>query len=226
VTQSISTAMGRGLYSCPACYVVSRARRGLSGARCPRCGAALHFRKPDSISRTWALLIAGFVLYLPANILPIMETNSLFDSQVDTILSGIIYLWTTGSWFIAVVVFIASILVPLAKLATLMLLLVTTQSRSTWRPMLRGQMYRVIEFIGRWSMLDIYVLALLVALVQMKTVANIKAGPGAVAFGAMVVVTMLASLSFDPRLIWDACEADGRKSAGQRGDTGPEGGNG
>jgi paraquat-inducible protein A len=218
--------MGRGLYSCAACGLVSRARRGLSSARCPRCGAALHFRKQDSIGRTWALLIAGFVLYLPANILPIMETNSLFDSQVDTILSGIIYLWTTGSWFIAVVVFIASILVPLAKLATLMLLLVSTQNRSTWRPMLRGQMYRVIEFIGRWSMLDIYVLALLVALVQMKTVANIKAGPGAVAFGAMVVVTMLASLSFDPRLIWDGCGSGDKKSAGQRGDTGPEGGNG
>jgi len=162
------------------------------------------------------------VLYLPANILPIMETNSLFDSQVDTILSGIIYLWSTGSWFIAVVVFVASILVPLTKLAALMLLLITVQRRSTWRPLLRGQMYRVIEFIGRWSMLDIYVLTLLVALVQMKTLANIKAGPGALAFGAMVVVTMFAAMSFDPRLIWDATERGNRESAGQRPGTASE----
>ena len=220
------TSMGRGLYCCVACSLISSARRDGVMSCCPRCGAALHFRKPDSISRTWALLIAGIVLYLPANILPIMETNSLFDSQVDTILSGIIYLWTTGSWFIAIVVFVASIIVPLTKLAALILLLITVQRRSTWRPLLRNQLYRVIEFIGRWSMLDIYVLTLLVALVQMKSLANIKAGPGALAFGAMVVVTMFATMSFDPRLIWDSTESGNKKSAGQQPGTASEGDNG
>ncbi|HVK55160.1 MAG TPA: paraquat-inducible protein A [Burkholderiales bacterium] len=201
------TAAKAGLLSCHACGQLSKPTPDHERWSCPRCGSHLHFRKLDSIWRTWALLIAGYILYLPANLLPIMETSSIFDSQVDTILSGVVYLWTTGSWVLAAIVFIASFVVPLAKLLALTLLLVLAQRRSTWQPMQRSQLYRFVDFIGRWSMLDIFVIALLVGLVQIPSVAEITAGPGALAFGVLVVLTMLASMSFDPRLTWDAEDA-------------------
>jgi len=118
-------------------------------------------------------------------------------------MSGVIYLWTSGSWHLALVVFIASILVPSAKLLALTLLVVSVQRRSTWEPMQRTKLYRVVEFVGRWSMLDIFVVAILVALVHFQSLATMEAGFGAVAFGAVVVLTMLAAMEFDPRLIWD-----------------------
>jgi paraquat-inducible protein A len=132
-----------------------------------------------------------------------MQTTTLFGSQEDTILSGVAYLWTSGSWPLAIVVFAASITVPLLKIIALTVLVVSTQRRTAWRPRERTLLYRVIELVGRWSMLDIYVVTVLVALVHLQGLATIQAGPGAVAFGAVVVLTMLASLSFDPRLIWD-----------------------
>jgi paraquat-inducible protein A len=196
------TAAGLGLAVCHDCGLVSRP--GQAGeAWCPRCGAHLHFRKPDAIARTWAFLIAAFVLYIPANVLPVMQTSSLFGSQEDTIMSGIVYLWHSGSWDLAVLVFIASIVVPLAKLIALTLLLISVQRGSTWRPRDRTRLYRLLEFVGPWSMLDIYVITLLVALVQLQALAVIKAGPGALAFGSVVVLTMIAAMNFDPRLIWD-----------------------
>jgi len=152
------------------------------------------------------LLITAATLYLPANVLPVMETNSLFGFQKDTILSGVVYLWTSGSRTLSLLVFIASITVPLLKLTSLAFLLASVQFRSTWRPDQRARLYRIVEFIGRWSMLDIYVGAVLVALVHFQGVATIVAGPGATAFGAVVVLTMLAAMSFDPRLIWDHAE--------------------
>ena len=204
------TAAELDLLSCHACDLVCKSVPGSWQASCPRCHAHLSSRKPDSIARTWALLLAGYVLYVPANILPVTTTRSLFDSQTDTIFSGVVYLWTTGSWFLAVVVFVASILVPLAKLLGLTVLAISVQRRSVWRPLRRSRAYRFIDFIGRWSMLDIYVITLLVGLVQIQTLAAITAGPGVLAFGALVVVTLFASLSFDPRLIWDAArKADG-----------------
>jgi len=135
-----------------------------------------------------------------------MQTTTLFGSQEDTILSGVAYLWTSGSWPLAIVVFVASITVPLLKIIALTVLVVSTQRRTAWRPLERTRLYRVIEIIGRWSMLDIYVVTVLVALVHLQGLATIQAGPGAVAFGAVVVLTMLASLSFDPRLIWDSID--------------------
>jgi paraquat-inducible protein A len=205
-----TTAADAGLLSCAACALVSRFPSGAAGnfamgaARCPRCGAGIHSRKPDSIRRTWAFLIAAYVLYIPANALPIMDTSSLFDAQRDTILSGVVYLWTTGSWVTALIVFIASIVTPLLKLFTLSALLISVQRKSTWQPHRRAQLYRVVSLVGRWSMLDIFVVTVLVALVQLQSVAVITAGPGALAFGAVVVLTMFAAFSFDPRLIWDA----------------------
>jgi paraquat-inducible protein A len=198
--------MGCGLLTCHTCdQLVKHAAHG-ADAVCPRCGAHLHARQPNSIGRTWALLIAAIVLYIPANALPVMNTSSLFGSEKDTILSGVVYLWTSGSWPLAIIVFIASIAVPMLKIIALMFLVISTQLRSPWSPQQRARIYRVVELVGRWSMLDIYVITILVALVQFKGLATIQAGPAAIAFGAVVVLTMFAALSFDPRLIWDRAE--------------------
>jgi paraquat-inducible protein A len=200
------TAMGCGLLTCHTCeQLVKRDAYGADTV-CPRCGAHLHARTPNSIGRTWALLIAAMVLYIPANALPVMNTSSLFGSEKDTILSGVVYLWTSGSWPLAIIVFIASIAVPMLKIIALMFLVISTQLRSAWSPQQRARIYRVVELVGRWSMLDIYVITILVALVQFKGLATIQAGPAAIAFGSVVVLTMFAALSFDPRLIWDRAE--------------------
>ena len=171
----------------------------------------MHFRKPDSIGRAWALLIAAMILYVPANVLHVTETSALTGVQRDTILSGVIYLWATGSIPVAALIFFASIMVPLAKIIALALLLITTQRRSTWRLLDRARLYRMVELVGRWSMVDIYVIGLLVTLVQLGGLANIVAGPGAIAFGAVVVLTMFAAEAFDPRIMWDVGgDKDGR----------------
>lgn len=215
----VPTAAAAGLARCHACGLLSRLpappeppkprRRKARAvpAACPRCGAQVYLRRPASLVRTWAYMAAATILYLPANMLPVMTSDSLFGAQEDTIVSGVWFLWQDGSWFLAALVFFASVVVPLAKLAVLAFLLVGVQLRWAWRPMLRARLYRVIEFLGRWSMLDIYVVTLLAGLVQVQSLAAIHAGPGAVAFGAVVVLTMLASQSFDPRLIWDAAAA-------------------
>lgn len=196
------TAAGNGLLACEVCRLVSRAPQTVE-AHCPRCGAALHARKPASLARTWAFLIAAMILYVPANVLPIMDTSSLFGTQRDTILSGVLFLWTSGSFILAALVFFASVVVPLAKMIALAVLAGSVQLRSVRYRRARTRLYRVIEFVGRWSMLDIYVVTILVALVQVSTLASIHAGPGAAAFGGVVVLTMFAAASFDPRLIWD-----------------------
>jgi len=195
-----------GLALCHDCGLLSRAPAYGHDLSCPRCGAALHMRKPASLSRTWALLIAAMVLYIPANVLPVMYTSSLFGAENDTILSGVVYLWTSGSWSLAIVVFIASIAVPILKILALGYLVLSTQLHSQWLPEQRARIYRLVEFVGRWSMLDIYVITMLVALVQFKALATIQAGPAAIAFGAVVVLTMFAAMTFDPRLIWDEAE--------------------
>lgn len=175
-------------------------------AHCPRCEAPLHRRKPHSIQRTWALVIAAAICYIPANLLPVMETTSLGTTQGDTIASGAMYLLHHGDWPLTVVIVIASIIVPLAKIGSLIVLLVTVQKKSTWRPVYRTRLYRMVEIVGKWSMTDIYVVTVLVALVQMGNLATITAGWGALFFGAVVVLTIFAAMSFDPRLIWDNLE--------------------
>jgi paraquat-inducible protein A len=200
------TAASRGLLTCHACGMLSRAPAHSHDTCCPRCGAPVHMRKPDSIARTWALLLTAMIMYIPANLLPMMKTSSLFGSQSDTIMSGVVYFWTSGSWYLALIIFIASIMVPLMKMIALVVLLVTVQKRSRWQMQQRTRLYRVVEFVGRWSMLDVYVVAVIVALVQLKALATIEPGPGAVAFGAVVVLTMFAAMAFDPRLIWDPVE--------------------
>ncbi|HXY05522.1 MAG TPA: paraquat-inducible protein A [Burkholderiaceae bacterium] len=198
-----ATAAEAGWLVCHTCGLVSQPGKGGGHPHCPRCGEALHVRKRESVARTWALVIAAAILYIPANVLPVMNTSSLFGFERDTILSGVVYLWTSGDWPLAVLVFFASITVPVLKLIALTMLLISVQRRSTWQPQQRTKLYRLVEFVGRWSMLDIYVVTLMAALVQLQTLASITAGPGAVAFGAVVVLTMFAALAFDPRLIWD-----------------------
>ncbi|HJV65178.1 MAG TPA: paraquat-inducible protein A [Geomonas sp.] len=192
-----------GLYSCHVCNLVSRPRSMSKQSSCPRCGTELHFRRPSSIARCWAFLIAAYILYIPANVLVMMETGSLISYRKDTIMSGVIHLWNNDNKMIAAIVFIASITIPILKLISLTFLLLSVQRRSRWRPRQRTALYRVVEGVGRWSMLDIYVVTLLAALVQLGNMAVVKAGPAAIAFGAVVVLTMFASMEFDPRLIWD-----------------------
>jgi paraquat-inducible protein A len=201
-----ATAAGAGLLSCHVCAKLSRAAPQAREQRCPRCGAALHFRKPDSVSRSWAFLVAAMILYVPANTLPMMKTSSLFGAQSDTIMSGVVYFWTSGSWYLALIIFVASVLVPMLKMIALAILLVSVQRRSRWQQEQRARLYRLVELVGRWSMVDIYVVAVIVALVQLKALATIQPGPGAVAFGAVVVLTMFSAMAFDPRLIWDPKE--------------------
>ncbi|UFS70804.1 paraquat-inducible protein A [Geomonas sp. RF6] len=192
-----------GFYSCEVCGLVSHCGELSAIPLCPRCHARLSLRKERSLSRTWALVIASYILYIPANLLTMMETGSLFSYRKDTIISGVIYLWGIGAWFVATVVFIASVTIPLLKLVSLTALLISVQRRSVRRLRERTRLYRLLEFVGRWSMLDIYVVTLLAALVQFQPMTVVKAGPAALAFGAVVILTMFATLSFDPRLIWD-----------------------
>ena len=201
------TAASEGLMLCPVCDLLNRRVEGMEHAACSRCGAHIHVRRPDSIKRAWAFLIAAAILYIPANVFPIMYTGSLYGFQSDTIWSGIVWLWQTGSWMLAVIVFVASMVVPIAKIASLAFLLSAAQRRSTWNPQRRARIFRITHWIGRWSMVDIYVGATLVALVQFKAFASIEPGSGAIAFGAVVVLTMLATQNFDPRLTWDPIDA-------------------
>ncbi len=204
---SAPTAAALGLASCHSCQLLVRLPGGhRPGALCPRCGAPLHARKPDSLARTWAYLITAVIFYFPAMGLPIMTTITISGARKDTILSGVYYLLTTGMWPLAAIVFFASVVVPVLKIAVLILLAVTTQRRTAWRRKDRTRLYRLTEVIGRWSMVDVYVVTILVALVQLQALAFIEAEPGAVFFASVVVLTMFAARSFDPRLIWDIQE--------------------
>ncbi|HET7731937.1 MAG TPA: paraquat-inducible protein A [Usitatibacter sp.] len=201
-----ATALRSGLFLCGVCDLLNRKGGDDLRCCCARCGATLHARTPNSLPRTWAFLIAAAVLYVPANLLPVLHTGTLFNQQTDTIMSGVVHLWVTGSWGLSIIVFIASIVVPLAKLLSLGYLAWAAQRRSTLGVQKRANLYRATHYIGRWSMVDIYVGATLVALVHLGPFANIEPGPGAIAFGAVVVLTMLATMSFDPRLTWDALD--------------------
>jgi len=218
------TARNMALVSCHSCGLLCRnpvkgqmAESGKTAIRyqrnrpirydCPRCGAVLHQRKPDSIKRTWALILAAYIFYIPANLLPITTVVYVGQSQSDTIMSGVIYFLSTGMWPIGLIIFIASVFVPLVKLIILTFLLISVQRKSSRWLKERTRLYRLTEIVGRWSMVDIYVVTLLVALVHLGNLATIYAGPGAVFFGAVVVITLFAAESFDPRIIWDVKES-------------------
>jgi paraquat-inducible protein A len=204
--RSSLTAMAHGMACCDICGLLNPCPH--PGARCRRCANLLQPRKPDSLNRTWALLLAGYVLFIPANLLPITITSSLFGVQADTIMSGVVYFWHSGAYDLAIIIFVASVFVPLGKLLALSYLAYSAQVRTVWQPQQRTRLYRMVEFVGKWSMLDVFVVAMLAQLVQFSSLAAIEAGPGAIAFSAVVVVTMFAAMAFDPRLIWDPLESD------------------
>ncbi|MEA3150737.1 MAG: paraquat-inducible protein [Gammaproteobacteria bacterium] len=196
--------MGRsvGLLVCSHCRETVRAIRA-ARVRCPRCGALIHERRPHSVATTTALVLSAAALYVPANLLPVMHMHTFFGDEEDTIMSGVLSLIQDGSWPLALLVFVASIVVPMLKLLAMGWLLFCIARKTPGHPLQRSRLFRLVEFIGRWSMLDVYAIALLVALVQIRSLAIIHAGLGALAFCAVVVFTMLAAQSFDERLLWD-----------------------
>ncbi len=208
IATGLKTAKNSSMAACRRCHLLCRIPE--SGDRkiidCPRCGAEINQRIPGSIQRTWALVIAALIFYIPANLLPISITSALGSSEGDTIMSGVIYFIQSGSWYIALVIFVASIFVPVLKILILFFLLVSVQLKIRWRPLERTRLYRIIEAIGRWSMVDIFVITIMAALIKLGGLADFEAGPAAAYFAAVVVLTILAAMSFDPRLIWDSME--------------------
>ncbi len=196
-----------GAVGCECCGLVSRPQP--FEASCPRCGAPLHARKPNSLTRTWALVIAATILYIPANLYPVMTVISMGRGAPDTILSGVVELVQADMLPLALLVFFASITVPVLKLVGLTILLVTTQRRSRARLRDRTVLYRIVEAIGRWSMIDVFMLSILVGLVRLGNLATIEPGLGAISFASVVILTMIAAESFDPRLMWDAAGMNG-----------------
>jgi paraquat-inducible protein A len=195
------------LQSCEACGLLSRPEPGEEDGRCPRCGEELAFRKHGSLQRTWAFLLAAAACYVPANVLPVLTTTTATGSDSDTILQGVVLLWSPTGWPLSLIVLVASIMIPSAKILALAYLLVTVQRGSVQSNGQRIRLYRTVDLIGRWSMVDVFVDAFTAALVQLQPLMSVAPGPGLFFFAAVVVLTMLAVESFDPRLIWDAASA-------------------
>ena len=202
----IPTGQRLALFSCRTCGRVSqRVGPAVEGEtlHCPRCNTPLHHRRPGSVAATWAFTLAAILLYVPANTLPIMSTSSVFGgTSSHTILGGIEELRTGGDWLLALIVFIASIAVPMLKIGALILLSFTAQRGSRWKSLERAQLFRMVEAVGHWSMLDVFVVVLLVGMIRFGAFAGVQPEPGLLAFGGVVVLTMLATESFDPRLLW------------------------
>jgi paraquat-inducible protein A len=204
VNPTVPTAMQQGLQCCEGCGLLSRPAPGEDEGRCPRCDDDLTFRKPASLQRTWAFLIAAAVCYVPANLLPVLTTTTAAGADSDTILQGVVLLWSPTGWPLSLIVLVASIIIPSAKILALAYLLITAQRGSTGNNEQRVRLYRMVEYIGRWSMVDVFVDTFTAALIQLQPLMSVEPGPGLIFFAAVVVFTMLAVESFDPRLIWDS----------------------
>jgi len=203
VSNPQATAASRGLACCHLCLkLVSQETH-----RCPRCGSTIHSRKANSLERTLALLMTATILYIPANLLPIMITDQLGQSIESTIVGGVILLLDMGSIAVALVIFAASVIIPLTKLALLYHLCWSVRRGPPGTVRQRTAIYRGIEFIGKWSMIDVFVVAILVALINLSNLLVIRPGPAALAFAGVVILSMVAAESFDPRLMWDRQEA-------------------
>ncbi len=194
----LPTGRAAGVQGCTMCTAVSN----IDAVHCEDCGAHLHGRWTNSTEKTWAWLITSIILYIPANTLPIMYTRFLGSETPNTILGGVVTLWHHGSYPIAVVIFIASVFVPIGKIIILSWLCISVQLKSPLAQKHKTFFYRATELVGRWSMVDVFVVAILAALIQLGSIMTIMTGPAALAFAAMVVTTMLAAISFDTRLIW------------------------
>jgi len=203
VSGRAATAARAGLVSCETCRLLARPAAAAEPGHCPRCGAPLEFRRPAAVQRTWALVIAAAICYIPANILPVMTTTTLRGSEADTILSGVLLLYRTGSWHLALIVLIASVMIPLAKLGALTYLLIGVQRGSRRNLRDRARLYRLIDVIGRWSMLDVFVVTYTVALIRFQPILLMTPSTGVLFFAAVVILTIFAAETFDPRLIWD-----------------------
>jgi paraquat-inducible protein A len=190
------------------CHSCGRAEP-IEAGHCPRCHASLHLRKPDSLQRTMALTIGATILYFPANLLPVLRVESTLNgTRQSTIISGVVQFWQEGDYPVALIIFIASVMIPALKVLAIVMLCLG--ARFGYWPRALTQLYRVTDYIGRWSMVDVFVVAILVGVVQLGSVMRINAGEGAFAFAGLVVLTMLATHSFDPRLLWDAAAKNQR----------------
>jgi paraquat-inducible protein A len=198
------TAMQQGLHRCETCGLLSRPAPGEQEGKCPRCGETLEFRKRASTERAWAFLIAAAICYIPANVLPVLTTTTAAGAESDTILQGVVLLWSPTGWPLSLIVLIASIMIPSAKIVALGYLLIAVRRGAVRNNEQRTRLYRTVDFIGRWSMVDVFVDTFTAALVQLQPLMSVEPGPGLVFFAAVVVLTILAVESFDPRLIWDA----------------------
>ena len=207
MSELTSTAMVQGLQNCEGCGLLSRPAPGAQEGRCPRCDEKLEFRKPGSLQRTMAYLIAAAVCYIPANVLPVMKTITSGGSESDTILQGVVLLWSPTGWPLSLIVLFASIMIPSAKILALLYLVITVKRGSIQNNCQRVRLYRMVEIIGRWSMVDVFVDTFTVSLIQLQPLMSVEPGPGLLFFAAVVVLTMLAVESFDPRLIWDSAAA-------------------
>jgi paraquat-inducible protein A len=203
MSAAASSAARAGIVSCLTCGLPSRPAAAAEPGYCPRCGAGLVWRRHHSVQYTWAFLVAAAICYIPANALPVLGTTAFGETEFDTIIGGVIFLYTSGSWPLALIVLIASVMIPLGKIAALAWLLITVQRGWPRNKHDRARLYRVVEFIGKWSMLDVFVDAFTVALVQLQPLMSVQPGLGVLFFMAVVVLTMFAAQSFDPRLIWD-----------------------
>lgn len=192
------SAAAKGLALCHACGRVEP----VTLERCPRCDARLHLRLPASLQRTLALTLSAFFLYFPANMLPILKVESIAGAHANTIVGGVISFWQTGDYPVAIIIFTASVMIPVLKISSLLWLCLA--ARLGRHPLAMTRLYRITEQVGRWSMVDVFVVAILVAVVQLGSVISIHPGSAALSFFAVVILTMLAAISFDPRLIWDA----------------------
>jgi paraquat-inducible protein A len=217
VQSAVKSAAKEGLVTCHACGLLCRRASAQEAGHCPRCGVQLASRHHDCIQRTWALLIAAAICYVPANLLPVLTTNEPGDIETNTIVGGVISLYTSGSWFLALIVLVASVVIPLAKLVALVYLLLNAQrspAPAGGGSRERTRMFRGIEFIGRWSMLDVFVVSFVAAVLQLEPVLSAQVGPGIPFFAAVVILTMFAAMSFDPRLMWDKWDKRDRRDKG------------
>jgi len=205
MTTSIVSAKGLGIAGCHTCGLAVK-MQDHAATECPRCGAGVHYRKHNSVNRAWAFLISAFVMYIPANTEPMMRTTAFGSTEGDTIISGVLYFLSAGEWYLAVVIFAASVMLPLLKIIAIGYLLVSIQRGETVRRQQRSNLYKLAEILGKWSMLDIFVVALMVSLIQLGNLTAIHPGAACIAFAAVVIFTMFAEMALDPKLIWDETE--------------------
>jgi len=207
------TAMQQGLQRCEHCSLLSRPASGAEEGHCPRCGGHLVFRKPQSLERTAAYLVAAAICYIPANILPVMTTVTFSGRESDTIMQGVVLLWSPTGWPLSIIILIASILIPSAKIATMFYLVFSVRKGSVKTPAQRVKLFHLIEVIGRWSMIDVFVVTFTVALIQLQPLMSVEPAAGIFFFAAVVVLTMLAVESFDARLVWDPASSQAAQTS-------------